>query len=63
MEELLNLICQKEPELHEEALDSKVHDFKSQEASSINNEGFESQVKYLLTCMSEEELKRLIQDI
>ena len=35
-------------EVPERIFDSMVHDLKSQEASGINNDGFQSQIEYML---------------
>ena len=45
----------------EQALDEAVHDVKSREASNINNEGWQSQIDFLLDAgYSEEELREML---
>jgi hypothetical protein len=45
----------------EQALDDIVHDVKSREASNINNEGWQSQIDFLLDAgYSEEELREML---
>ena len=42
------LLAKCTPTVAESALDDLVHDTKSSEASAINNEGWASQIRYLL---------------
>lgn len=58
-ERILDLIQSLDPEgkkkeLLQEALDEMVHELKAGEAASINNEGIEGQLDYLLTEMGED---------
>tara|TARA_R110000824_G_scaffold201667_2_gene385753 strand:- start:6461 stop:6697 length:237 start_codon:yes stop_codon:yes gene_type:complete len=47
-------------ELHEDQLDELVLDAKCQEATSINNDGVDCQLSYLLQSMGSEELLKLL---
>ncbi|MEW6545198.1 MAG: hypothetical protein AB1411_16540 [Nitrospirota bacterium] len=51
-------------DLPDDALDSLVHDMKSQEASAINNEGIEGQLDYLIESAggASEQTRRGIED-
>ena len=46
-----------------EDLDSLVHDIMSTKASNINNDGLESQVRFLMTEIGGESLWKEVQDI
>jgi len=52
-----------ELELEEDALDDVVHSLKSEEASSINNEGFVSQLEYILSKWIEQDVTDLFDQL
>lgn len=45
-------------DLQEEGLDQLVHDLKSSEATAVNNDGFQSQVKYLIEALGVEKAEQ-----
>lgn len=45
------------------SLDEMVHEAKSREASSINNQGLEAQIEYLVECYGIEHVVDMTEDV